>query len=966
MTELVVAQKVAETLAPDLVKTGARRLGHQILGTPAERGMQDVYARAIAGLLVEVGEAEQGVDRAQDREAMKVAQTVLEGLCSDNEAAGLLLNVALRPGPVPAEALRERAASLGYDPDTLPFVFEGAMRLLAEKVYEEFFSEASKENSRIQPLVNAELLASVREHHRVLRTVSAAVQGSLPPPPPGLVLGRADDFRRIKRAIGVYAPEEEEEETGSPLRKVVSVHGWPGVGKSTFVAALCRDGEVLRHFSGGILFLPVGRSPEVRRLAEEMCAALGVSAPPGTTLDAMRPRIADALSQRSVLVVLDDVWEERHVAPLLLAGGGSAALVATRRLDVAARLSTGHEGPLKLGLLSEEDSLQLIASRAHRVVAENEGACRELAKALDGLPLALRVAADLLRVESKGGFDVSGLLSELTEAARVLGEEAPSDVDGGAEQEAEERSLTTVRALLQKSAERLEEDTVKRFARLGVLPPKPLSFDSWTAGDVWRDTPEDPGPEGGESEEQARARRALGELVRRGLVESAGAGVDPLAVKLDLRSKRPERFWMHALVAAFAHETLERTEGEGGVREAQQRRLEHYRRIVETADEALRQGGNTQYFSAYIVTLDLPNIRAAHEWARVRSSEDRRALGYLSRLLAQGSRVLADRLAPGEFFDWVTLAEEAARGIGDEDEARSHRATLGAALLKKGQLREALAYCEESLEAARGNEDPVAEAAALANLASIRNTMGQHVTALDLARRAETALGSAQAPDILAGAIGQQAEALEGLGRPAEAEERYEARRDLAWREGELSYYARALKGIAGIKRERPEERDEARRLYEEAGRVFWDLREYDGYRGTLNGLGVLEVKAGSLAAAEEAFRRAFSSAVDDDQEGDQARAKMNLGIAYQEQRTQQGYEAAEAEYREVLPLASASGEPELLGDVLFNLAQLLHYCMGNRQDAREEAVSAAEAYGRAGSTKESWVQELIDEIDNA
>jgi hypothetical protein len=98
---VVVAQTAAEALAPELVKAGARRLGREILGTPAKRGMRDVYARGIAGLLVEVGEAGEESGGAPDPEAMKVAETVLEGMCSDGEAAGLLLNVALRAGPVP-------------------------------------------------------------------------------------------------------------------------------------------------------------------------------------------------------------------------------------------------------------------------------------------------------------------------------------------------------------------------------------------------------------------------------------------------------------------------------------------------------------------------------------------------------------------------------------------------------------------------------------------------------------------------------------------------------------------------------------------------------------------------------------------------------------------------------------------------------------------------------------------------
>lgn len=968
MTDPITAAafKGAEALAPDLVKAGARWTGRQIMGTPAERGMRSVYVRAIAGLLAEVGEADGDTGAAPDPEAMKVAESVLEDLCSDEEAAGLLLDVALRPGPVPVEALRERAVALGCEPGTLPFVFDGAMRVLVDKVWEEFLAEACKENSPIQLLVNAELLIAMRERRQALREASSAGRVSLLPPPPGLVLGRDDEIRRAKRALGLGARDEPEagRGTAAPTRRVVAVHGWPGVGKSTFVASLCRDREVLKRFAEGVLFVPVGSSPELRRLAGEVCAALGVPAPPGATLDAMRGRIADALSRTPTLVVFDDVWEEGHVAPLLLAGGPSAALVATRRLDVAARVSTGPEGPLRLGLLSEDDALGLIASRAPGVVAEHESACREMARALDGLPLTLRVAADLLRVESEAGLDVSGLLVDLTETTHVLGEEASHDAGYDAEAEGAAR---TVRALLRKSIERLDGDAARRFARLGVLPPKPFSFDPWAAGDVWRDAPRDLEQEdGGSEEEQAEARRTLGELLRRGLVESAAFGVDPLAVKLDLRSKRPERFWTHALVSAFAFETLERTEGEDGAREAQLRRLEHYRWVVLAANEAARLGGDNQYFGVLLMSLDLPNIRAAREWARARSSSDRQALEYLTRLPAAGRRVLSERLAPDEFLDWLTLAEESARAIGDEDEARSHREAAGAALLMKGQLREALSYCEESFRASRTRGDAVGMATALANCASIRNSMGAHDDALDLARRAETVLGDADAPDVLLGAIGQQAEALEGLGRVAEAEERYEARRDLAWSEGELSYYARALRGLARIKRERPEERDEAREIYDEAARVFRDLRDHWGYRGALNGKGALEVEAGSLEVAEELFKRALASAVDDEHEGDQARAKMNLAIAHQNRGTRQWYEAAENMYREAATLVSGWDEPDLLGDVLFNLAQFLFYLTGRVGDARTEAVSAAEAYGRAGSAKESWARGLISEIDGA
>jgi len=527
----------------------------------------------------------------------------------------------------------------------------------------------------------------------------------------------------------------------------------------------------------------------------------------------------------------------------------------------------------------------------------------------------------------------------------------------------------TVRALLQKSLERMDEDLVRRFARLGVLPPKPLSFGPWAATDLWRDTSEDP-PEGNTSEaEQGRTRDALGELARRGLVEPAGGGVDPLAEKLNINSERAERFWMHALVAAFALETLNHTEGEGGVRGAQQRRLEHYRRIVGAADGGLNWGGDAQLFSVYLMALDLPNIRAAHEWALSHSSGDRRALEYLSRLPSQGSRSLSERLEQEEFLRWMRMAEEAARKIGDEDAVRKHVANVGVALIRAGRTQDALRFCRKSLETARLHNDASVEATALVNLASIHNLIGEHETALDLARQAEEAAKKGDSSDIEAGAIGQQGASLESLRRIPEAEKLYEDMRDRAWSSGELSEYAKALRELSRIKRYRPEERNEARHMYEEAADVFWNRRQYSNYRRALTGLGILELIAGSLDAAEEAFGRVLKSAVDDGDETYQARTKMNLGNVHLERGTKEGVEVAEAEYREALPLAVRSGDPELLGDISFNLAVLLSensYSQEARaMEARLAAEKAAKAYSKAGSDKKSKAQSLMDEIDD-
>lgn len=918
-------------------------------GPEEERRVRRVFEAAATGALDEVSD-EAPADRAS---AEALGAHLASALTGQPEVAVTLLRAAnTRRDADTFEILEHLRRSEEFDPDFVPFEMDAFLASLVPRLGEVVDRE-------VRAMGFAEAMISDKLDELFARTEGPAPadgRRDLLPPPPGLILGRADELRAAKRAFDPSSNGPEVQRT------VVAVHGWPGVGKSTFVSELCNDGEVLKRFSGGVFYVPVGRSSDTRRLAEEVCAALEVPAPAGATLDALRGRIANALSQRRVLLVFDDVWDERHVAPLLLAGRGSATLVATRRLDMASRLATSPAGALRIGLLSEADSLDLLRSRAPAVAAEHEGACRDLARALDGLPLALRVAADLLQVEYEGGFDVAGLLAELADAARILGERAPADVDAGPDDGAE-KALTTVRALLRKSLERMDEDSVRSFAQLGVLPPKPLSFDPWAVIDVWRDSSEDVEMKGGEWErEQARSRDALRELVRRGLVEPAGGGVHPLAVKLDLSSKRPERFWVHALVSAFAIETLRDEEGEDEVREAQQRRLEHYRRKAGAADGGLAMGGDTQYLSAYLVDLDLPSIRAAHSWARSRHPGDRRATEYLSSLVSQGSRTLAARLGPGEFLEWMLLAEEAARSIGDEEALGYHGANLGAALLRNDRPEDALPYFEESLQEARASGNAQAEAAALANLAVIYSGRGDFEGALDYARQAEEAGGRAKGADVQAGAIGQQAEALLALGRVPEAEERLQARRDLA-RGKELSEYAKALRDLAQIRRDRPEQRDDARRMYEEAAEVFWDLGEHGNYRSAMNGLGILENEAGLLDAAEGAFQKASDSAVADKDKGDQARAKMHLGIVHRFRGTEEGTEAAEREFREALPLAASSEEPDKLGDVLINLAILLRDDKGDVRGARGVAQQAAEAYSSVGSGKEAWARQFLEEI---
>ncbi len=421
------ALKAAEMLAPEVVKTGARRLGRQILGTPVERGMRDVYSRSIAGLLVEVAKAGEKSGSAPDPEAMKVAETVLGDLCADDEAAGLLLNVALRPGPVPVDALRERAAALDREPDTLPFVFDDAMKTLAGKVWEEVLSEAGKDNSRIQPLVNEALLATVRSLRRTvtsgdvgpnyseaapsqpdpneldeaLRTLEGLPleevpnRGQLPHPAvmplrrnPNFV-GRREDLKRIAAALKVGGAAAIGEVT------VAASSGLGGMGKTQLA---CEFVHRYGRYFHGVYWLNFGNPAGVPAEVAACGGAGGMNLRPRDfhTLP-IEERVEAVVSkwqgELPRLLVFDNCEDEGLLDRWLPPTGGCRVLVTSRRGSWDPSLGVTD---LKLGVLDRGESVALLRKYRPDLPADDPD-LHAIAEELGDLPLALDLAGRHLK-----------------------------------------------------------------------------------------------------------------------------------------------------------------------------------------------------------------------------------------------------------------------------------------------------------------------------------------------------------------------------------------------------------------------------------------------------------------------------------------------------------------------------------------------------------------------------------------
>jgi hypothetical protein len=336
----------------------------------------------------------------------------------------------------------------------------------------------------------------------------------IPPPFPALIfIGREMAVHDVKGLLGIG-------NTSSLAPHTVIVRGWPGVGKTTLVSVLSRDPDVARFFPDGVLWASLDQKPALISILAGWGRALGrddfLRIP--TPEEAAR-QLSTVLQGKKMLLIVDDIWEAEHGTLFLQSRGSNCGLLFTTRLPkVAESLAQVPEAVYYLDVLSENDALKLMAVLAPTVVGQYRDECRELVRDLERLPLAIHVAARLLRAESKHGWGVTDLVRDIRQGAAVIEAMAPPD-------RTEDGRIPTVTALLQKSTNLLDERTRDCFAYLGAFAPKPATFDLEAMKAVWQ---------------VMDAKPIVRELVDRGLLEPIESG----------------RYQMHALLVAHARSLL--------------------------------------------------------------------------------------------------------------------------------------------------------------------------------------------------------------------------------------------------------------------------------------------------------------------------------------------------------------------------------------------------------------------------
>jgi predicted ATPase/DNA-binding SARP family transcriptional activator len=463
----------------------------------------------------------------------------------------------------------------------------------------------------------------------------------------------------------------------SGAARLLTLTGPGGTGKTRL--ALEAAWDLVPDFADGVFFVDLAPIADPELVATQIRGALGLDEQPGRVVETLK----DALRPQHALLVLDNFEGVIDAGPLvteLLAAAPDLKALVTSR--VVLHVSGEHEYPVPpLALpdleqtevegLTRNESVELFAARARavspafRLSPENARVVAAICVALDGLPLAIELAAARTRQLAPEAMfgQIENRLDLLTAGPR----DAPA-------------RQRTLRATIDWSFELLDSDEQRLVAALGVF-----------SGGVTLDA----------------AEAVFGADVD---------GLDSLVTKSLLRRfDADEGETRYAMLETIREYALERLGDRGDAEKVRRGHAEYFRAFAERSAAQLRAGRpSSEIYERLEAELD--NFRAALRWADSSAPELMLEIAGALKLfwrvrghLDEGRELLERALAH---------PAEATPGRGRSLEA------AGALAQRRGDYASAKALWQEGLAIWRELGDDEGVARALGDLASVYDLEG--------------------------------------------------------------------------------------------------------------------------------------------------------------------------------------------------------------------------------------------------
>jgi predicted ATPase len=601
--------------------------------------------------------------------------------------------------------------------------------------------------------------------------------------------------------------------------QLVTLTGPGGIGKTRLALQVASD--VAHNFPSGVCFVPLAAVTDASLIPSAIAQVLGMrETGRDVSVASLREYLHDL---RSDLLLFFDNFEHMlaaapMVAELLSTTFRLKILVTSRarlhiygehEFSVPSLALPEFDSGMPLPVLAKNPTIALFLERARTVkpnfelTDENALAVTTICRRLDGLPLAIELAAARIRLLSPSAMQsrLEGRLQLLTGGAKDL-----------------PLRQQTLRGTIDWSHELLSEAEQTLFRRLAVFT-------------------------GGCTLEGVEAVCNTRQDLKVDVLEGMESLVDKSLVQNVQRQEGESRFILLDTVREYALERL----AASGEEEATWRAHAAYCLVFAEENASLAADpANTEWVSAF--ELEHDNFRAALEWLTRTGNAD------------WGLRLGA---ALFQFWDMREHLTEGSDRLGKllnlkSEAARSHtrvRALFAAGVLagQRGDYATARAWTEESLSIARELNDPRSVGIALNALAVHARDRGDLDASRALLDESLSVWRSVGDPVVVARSLSNLATVVKLQGNYAFARSLYEESLSIFQQLGDSTGMAWALNYEGDITHEQGDD-DAARALYEQSLRIFRQLGDKWGMAGSLIDLGNLSRDHGDYQASRSQY----------------------------------------------------------------------------------------------------------------
>jgi non-specific serine/threonine protein kinase len=543
---------------------------------------------------------------------------------------------------------------------------------------------------------------------------------------------RAEIPHNLPRQLSSFVGRESElERCQAELGKarLLTLLGMGGSGKTRLALRLAEG--VLNEHPDGVWFADLSVLSSGERVVETVASAVGAREEPGKPLE---QTLAEHLGDRRVLLLFDNCEDVlagcRELVTRLLSSCPGVRLLATSREALGVSGEVLHTVP-PLGIpdaggasAADSEAVRLFAERASLVRPdfaigpENLGPVAEICRRLDGIPLALELAAARVRM-----LGVDQILARLDDRFRLL--TAGRDTEGRHQ---------TLRAVIQWSADQLAEEELRLFRALSVFVGF-WSLESATAVS-------------GDDMDEFEVLDALQRLADKSLV---------------MLSRDADGDARYRYLESVRHLALEQLAAAGEADACRDRHLDWFVGVAEKGEPQLTGAGQKKWLPR--LDLEQEDVLAAHAWSAGRPGGAVKGLSMAAAMarywsmrghVRLGRRILTESLqqvgdlppSPAQAMAGVRAASfalqegdydgarpllerslEIYREAGDEKGVARALIGLGTAAIFQQDYLKGRAYCEESVALYRRQGNHHAIATGLHNLAYVAMRLGDPASA---------------------------------------------------------------------------------------------------------------------------------------------------------------------------------------------------------------------------------------------